>query len=58
MENVTVIQSHRAYSWRQCFMTIILKIIITYKKIVSTWTLTAGFYVVFRVDSIRLNEKR
>ena len=32
MENVTVIQSHRAYSWRQCFMTIILKIIITYKK--------------------------
>ena len=39
-------------------MTIILKIIITYKKIVSTWTLTAGFYVVFRVDSIRLNEKR
>ena len=28
------------------------------KKIVSTWTLTAGFYVVFRVDSIRLNEKR
>ena len=36
-------------------MTIILKIII---NLVSTWTLTAGFYVVFRVDSIRLNEKR
>ena len=28
------------------------------KKIVITWTLTARFYVVFRVDSIRLNEKR
>ena len=27
-----MIKSHRAYSWRQCFMTIILKLIINFKK--------------------------